>query len=125
MVCSLTRWTNFSESSARVLRNRSQPIESPIVLIADDDLTIHRILEFILNQAGFEVTSVFNGRQALDAAVTIRPDIPGLGPDDARYGWDGGNGGLGRRRTSQAHTGYHAYKCGGALHTLRRKFLQV
>jgi CheY-like chemotaxis protein len=37
------------------------------ILIADDDLMSRRLLEKTLDRAGYEVTSVANGRQAVDS----------------------------------------------------------
>jgi len=37
------------------------------ILIADDDLMSRRLLEKTLERAGYEVTSVANGRQAVDS----------------------------------------------------------
>jgi DNA-binding response OmpR family regulator len=45
------------------------------VLIADDDPLLRAILEHKLVAAGYSVTSVENGRDALDRAARDRPDI--------------------------------------------------
>jgi CheY-like chemotaxis protein len=37
------------------------------ILIADDEPHIRRILQFLLEQAGYEVSTAEDGRQALDA----------------------------------------------------------
>lgn len=45
------------------------------VLLADDDPILHRVLEHRLVREGFEVTSAFNGREALEAALLSPPDL--------------------------------------------------
>jgi len=45
------------------------------ILIADDEPYVARVLKLVLQKAGYEVTCVDNGRQAIDAYMTIRPDI--------------------------------------------------
>ena len=45
------------------------------VLVADDDKTIHAVLNFFLTQAGFIVRSASDGRQALEMARGEAPDI--------------------------------------------------
>lgn len=45
------------------------------VLIADDEPYISRVLRLVLQQAGYEVTCVNNGKEALDAYEVFRPDI--------------------------------------------------
>jgi putative two-component system response regulator len=56
---------------------------SSTILIADDDLVIHGVLEFFLKQAGFHVQSAFDGYQALEMIAFSPPDfiiIDGLMP---------------------------------------------
>jgi DNA-binding response OmpR family regulator len=45
------------------------------ILIADDDATILKLLEFTFKDCGFHVITVENERQFLDAAKAHRPDI--------------------------------------------------
>lgn len=45
------------------------------ILIADDDKIIHGVLTFFLEQAGYSVSSVFDGRQAIESAVASAPDL--------------------------------------------------
>jgi len=45
------------------------------VLVADDDRLIHGVLAFFLKQAGFIVTSAYNGREALEIAEKEAPDL--------------------------------------------------
>ena len=40
--------------------------QSAKILIADDDDSLRRVLEFQLQEAGYEVIAADNGRQALD-----------------------------------------------------------
>ncbi len=50
--------------------------DGPIrVLVVDDDKVIQGVLGFIMEQAGFVVRSVFNGRRALEMAEEYAPDI--------------------------------------------------
>jgi len=45
------------------------------VMIADDDRLIHGVLSYFLKEAGFLVTSVYDGREALDTAEVQAPDL--------------------------------------------------
>lgn len=45
------------------------------ILIADDDVILHRVLIHRLNREGFTVESAFNGRQALEMAAKNPPDL--------------------------------------------------
>ncbi|MCU0896310.1 MAG: response regulator [Burkholderiales bacterium] len=45
------------------------------VLIADDEANIVASLEFLMEQAGFEVRVATNGREALEAAGSFAPDL--------------------------------------------------
>jgi len=45
------------------------------VLIADDEANIVASLEFLMEQAGFEVRVAANGEQALELAASFRPDL--------------------------------------------------
>ncbi len=45
------------------------------VLIADDEPNIVASLEFLMEQAGFEVRVAANGEQALELAASFRPDL--------------------------------------------------
>ncbi len=44
-------------------------------MIVDDDRTTVRLLHTLLEMDGFEVTSAARGRDALDKALEVRPDI--------------------------------------------------
>lgn len=45
------------------------------VLLADDDRLIHDVLTYFLTQAGFNVRSAFDGRQAMEMGVAQAPDL--------------------------------------------------
>lgn len=45
------------------------------ILVADDEADIQEILRFNLEQEGFDVTTVSNGREAIDAAKKIQPHL--------------------------------------------------
>jgi|AntRauTorckE6833_2_1112554.scaffolds.fasta_scaffold45968_2 DNA-binding response OmpR family regulator len=59
----------------------AQKVKAPVkkdgstVLLVDDDTVIHGVLEFFLNQAGFSVTSAFDGVEAFEMASENPPDI--------------------------------------------------
>jgi CheY-like chemotaxis protein len=50
-------------------------IQPPHILIADDERSIRLMLETGLTLNGFRVTSVRNGREALDAATAGKFDV--------------------------------------------------
>ena len=45
------------------------------LLLADDSITIQKVVELILAEEGFEIMSVNSGQQALDAIESFQPDI--------------------------------------------------
>lgn len=45
------------------------------ILIADDEPYVARVLKLVLQQEGYEVNCVINGKLALDAYMENRPDI--------------------------------------------------
>ena len=45
------------------------------ILIADDEPYVSRVLKLVLQQEGYEVACVANGKLALDAYLEHRPDI--------------------------------------------------
>lgn len=45
------------------------------LLLADDSITIQKVVELILAEEGFEIRSVNNGQEALDAIESFQPDI--------------------------------------------------
>ena len=62
---------------------------SPTVLIADDDPSFRRVLEYQLKQAGYDVLTAEDGKKALEIfardrchAVLTDLDMPGLSGSD-------------------------------------------
>ena len=49
--------------------------DRPVVLIADDDVTMRLLMRETLEQAGFTVEEAEDGAHALSAFVRVRPDI--------------------------------------------------
>jgi CheY-like chemotaxis protein len=47
----------------------------PRVIVVDDEHVIADTLATILNRAGYEATAVYTGRQAVDLAREITPDL--------------------------------------------------
>src|SRR6476661_3935594 len=45
------------------------------ILLADDSLTIQKVVELTLSGTDYELTSVSNGRKALESLGTVRPDL--------------------------------------------------
>jgi DNA-binding NtrC family response regulator len=45
------------------------------VLIADDERVIADTLALIFNRKGFEARAVYSGEQAVEAAMTLNPDV--------------------------------------------------
>jgi DNA-binding response OmpR family regulator len=45
------------------------------ILIADDEPNIVTSLEFLMEQAGYETKVATNGQEAIDLAVSFRPDL--------------------------------------------------
>ena len=45
------------------------------LLLADDSITIQKVVELILAEEGFEIKSVNSGQEALDAIESFQPDI--------------------------------------------------
>jgi CheY-like chemotaxis protein len=45
------------------------------ILLADDSLTIQKVVELTLSGTGYELTCVSNGRMALDSMKASRPDL--------------------------------------------------
>ena len=47
----------------------------PKVLIVKDDLSISMSLQFLMNQCGYESTTVTSGEEAIEAVMKVHPDI--------------------------------------------------
>ena len=50
-------------------------LERPAVLVIDDDLQVHDYLEVELSEAGYRVHSASGGREGIELARTLRPDV--------------------------------------------------
>jgi CheY-like chemotaxis protein len=53
----------------------SETALGPKVLVADDERVIADTLVIILNQAGFNATAAYSGRQAIALAESLQPDM--------------------------------------------------
>lgn len=49
--------------------------QPPLVLVADDDKTMRLLLREAMEQEGYRVVEVTDGKQCLDAYITVKPDI--------------------------------------------------
>ncbi len=58
--------------SASQVRSQSA---RPRVLVADDEVDIANLVSYVLEDAGFEATPVYNGSDALETALRERPDL--------------------------------------------------
>ena len=47
----------------------------PQVLICDDDSHIREVISFALEKAGFDVSTAFDGKQALVQFASVKPDL--------------------------------------------------
>ena len=45
------------------------------MLLADDSITIQKVVELVLAEEGFEIKAVNNGEEALAAIETFKPDV--------------------------------------------------
>jgi CheY-like chemotaxis protein len=45
------------------------------LLLADDSITIQKVVELVLAEEGFEIKAVNNGEEALAAVMQLRPDV--------------------------------------------------
>ena len=45
------------------------------VLVVDDNESIVRVLEHVLARAGYAVSTAFDGPEAVDTAIRVRPDL--------------------------------------------------
>lgn len=63
---------NVSEPSSPTLQTASQPVR---VLIADDDMAIRQLLEDLLEEDGYQVTSTSNGHDLVQQAQQQIPDL--------------------------------------------------
>jgi two-component system response regulator MprA len=49
--------------------------EKPLVLIVDDEPTIVSLIEGVLGERGYRVSTALNGQEALDAVIRDRPSL--------------------------------------------------
>ena len=47
----------------------------PLILVADDDKAIRTLLCEYMNSEGYRVADVTNGRECLDAYISLKPDL--------------------------------------------------
>ncbi|MBI4057012.1 MAG: response regulator [Elusimicrobia bacterium] len=47
----------------------------PLILLADDDINLVRLIQEALQKRGYEVVAVFDGLQAVHKAVELKPDL--------------------------------------------------
>jgi CheY-like chemotaxis protein len=52
-----------------------QPMDKPIVLVAEDDASVRMTIEFVLQDEGFEVVLAADGEQALRLAKKMLPHV--------------------------------------------------
>src|SRR5438093_10776300 len=61
----------------------------PTILIVDDSLSVRKVAERMLTEAGLEVAAVSSGEEALDGMATKRPDLviaDAIMPDKSGFG---------------------------------------
>src|SRR5689334_17256997 len=73
-------------ATPRDTRNPDQRIK-PRVLVVDDEESITQLVSTVLQYEGFEVETAGDGRQAVQAAESFRPDLVVL--DVMLPDWDG------------------------------------
>ncbi|HLP90042.1 MAG TPA: PleD family two-component system response regulator [Nostocaceae cyanobacterium] len=49
--------------------------QPPLILVADDDKTIRLLLRAVMEQEGYQVVEVTNGKDCIEAYMNIKPDI--------------------------------------------------
>jgi two-component system OmpR family response regulator len=49
--------------------------DRPVVLVADDNRDIRELMALVLTDAGYEVVTARDGREAVEAAVSHYPDV--------------------------------------------------
>jgi len=59
---------------------------SGLILVAEDDLPLRRMMDRVLTQSGFQTITVENGQKALEEAISRSPDV--LLTDALMPGWD-------------------------------------
>jgi DNA-binding response OmpR family regulator len=51
------------------------PHNTPVVLVADDEADLRSLVDFSLRGAGYEVVTAVDGDEALELALTRKPDL--------------------------------------------------
>ncbi|MEO1368155.1 MAG: response regulator, partial [Acidobacteriota bacterium] len=70
-------------------RRTEAPVDAKHVLVVDDDPAIHELLRDMLELEGFRVTTARDGREGLERARDLRPDIITLDVNMPEMdGWD-------------------------------------
>jgi DNA-binding response OmpR family regulator len=49
--------------------------QRPVILVADDNRDIRELMALVLSDAGYEVVTASDGREAVEAAVSHYPDV--------------------------------------------------
>lgn len=47
----------------------------PLILLAEDERAIRKVMEILLESEGYDVVSAQNGREALDILLTVTPSV--------------------------------------------------
>ncbi len=55
--------------------NREKVMENPLILVIDDSLTIRKMVECHLSQAGYRVALAATAEEGLERASQLRPDL--------------------------------------------------
>jgi DNA-binding response OmpR family regulator len=53
----------------------AQVRQRPVILVADDNRDIRELMALVLSDAGYEVVTASDGREAVEAAVSHYPDV--------------------------------------------------
>ena len=62
-------------------------MKGPRILVVDDEPNITELVAMALRYEGFEVQTAANGRDALRAVGSFRPEVIDPGCDASRHGW--------------------------------------
>ena len=64
-----------TKSSSDLATCATMPTQKRRILVADDSLTVLRLIDRTLREAGYEVIMAEDGRKAVDAALSTQPDL--------------------------------------------------
>ena len=71
------------------LRMRTAAVRMPKILVADDDVLVHKLVAAALSETSYEVLAARDGAEALQLIHEIRPDLVVLDINmPHRDGWD-------------------------------------